>query len=144
MSKPSSHFARFVSSVKGHLVSRYGTATDKSAPSLIGARRKTTSLGVGPFDLERTTVELEWDEEAIVALTETEARRFAREYDGHVARNELKARTADEFDRFVASHSTPDPDPEAATEPAPPPSGASSDDLDLALAIDGAVDASDR
>lgn len=64
-------FARFFSSVEGHLVTRYGTASVKSAASLIGATRTPHEEGGG----------VTWHPEVVVAITEAEAQLYGREYD---------------------------------------------------------------
>lgn len=77
-------FALFVSSVEGHTVSRYGTATGAQANELIGARRQP---GGG----------IVWDVDAICALTERELDLFRREYLGAIAAGALRERTETEY-----------------------------------------------
>ncbi len=83
---------RFFSSVKGHIVSRYGTATKGTSAQRIGVTRKETS----PKGAIAGEVELEWTDE-IVAISAAEAATYATEYDRHVADGALKERTAEEW-----------------------------------------------
>lgn len=87
---PSSHFARFVSSVPGHLVTRYGSS------EYVGARR------------DPKTRELSWQPEAVVALTQHELDRFSREYDRALKDGALVARTAAEYDEQIAKANAAD------------------------------------
>ena len=66
-------FVRFLSSVEGHLVSRYGSATAKTAPTLIGARRTHAEL----VDGLSGQASIEWTDE-IVSLTELSRSRVLR------------------------------------------------------------------
>lgn len=72
-----SPFVKFVSSVEGHLVARYGTATPQSSNVLIGARREVKLDAQGK---ESGEVGIVWTDE-IVALTQGEIDQFAREYE---------------------------------------------------------------
>lgn len=82
MSQPI-QFALYVSSVAGHLVTRFG-----AQGSYVGAERDSS---------DPTTVV--WNEEAIVALTEAEVARYSREYDRLIRGGALRKRTAAEFQR---------------------------------------------
>lgn len=78
-------FVRFLSSVRGAMVSRYGSASQTTRAQQIGC------------GIDREKGELWWDEKEIVALPPAEAEAFVREYDRHVAAGELKERTEDEY-----------------------------------------------
>ena len=85
-------FARFLSSVEGHLVSRYGSATAKTAPTLIGARRTHAEL----VDGLSGQASIEWTDE-IVSLTAAEAAAYKQEYDSAVREGALVERTEAEY-----------------------------------------------
>jgi hypothetical protein len=111
--KPKTPFARFFSSVEGHLVSRYGTASQQRANTLIGALRKTSEpssplagtdavLGTRPpwqtFDLDGAVT---WYPSEVVAISQREAELFRREYDRAVKNGALRERTEDDYLAFV-------------------------------------------
>jgi len=117
-------FALYVSAVKGHLVTRFGTDA-RGLQSFIGAHRV---LG--------NPSEIVWDEETIIPLSEDEATRYRREYQRLIDGKALRRRTEAEFKAQVAARKktaedaiaaakavpTPKPDPPAAPkDPAPKP-----------------------
>lgn len=101
--RPSAPFVRFLSSVEGHLVGRYGSGSPRVAPVQIGATRSArySAKGKDVLGLERSETTITWNPEEVVALTEVEARLFSREYNGHVERGELRERTAEDYDAWV-------------------------------------------
>lgn len=107
---PSTVFAKFVSSVEGHLCARYG-----SNPRVnIGAERVFPDPNKPPsfYDFDAPRVTLKWDTAAISAITHREYAQFQREYDKAIATGALKERTAAEYLAWVAAQNTP-----AATAP---------------------------
>lgn len=87
MSDQLPQFARYLSSVKGFAVSRYGH-------------------GYGPdsgLGCRRTKDGFVWDTDEIVAIPHGEALRFQAEYDGHVRRGELVERRHAEWVARVKS-----------------------------------------
>lgn len=70
-------FVKFVSSVEGCLVQRYGS------PNYVGA--------------VRTPKGIEWLTTQVVGLTETELVRYGREYKNALRDGALKERSADDF-----------------------------------------------
>lgn len=84
-------FARFFSSVEGHLVSRYGSGTSTHSAALIGASR------------DPETGAPSWDTAAVTAITEDEAKRFRREYDQAVQQGALVERSEDDYLAAVAA-----------------------------------------
>ena len=83
MSDPSSkNFGLFLSCVPGRLVRRHGTG------SHIGA---TITVGGGAFD-----------ETVIVPISNAELARFDREYRKSILAGDVRKRTGEEFDAFVA------------------------------------------
>lgn len=97
---PESPFALFVSSVPGHLVSRYGSGGARAAEPL-GAERDAQGV-------------VTWHPEQVLALSHAELARFGREYRRALARGSLSARTEAEYRAFVAAQDAP---PIASTEP---------------------------
>ena len=116
-------FALYVSAVKGHLVTRFGTDA-RGLQSFIGAHRV---LG--------NPSEIVWDEETIVPLSEDEATRYRREYQRLLDGKALRRRTEAEFKAQLAARkkaaddaiatakaaTTPKPEPPAPKDPAPKP-----------------------
>lgn len=106
-------FALYVSAVRGHLVTRFGTA-GRGVQSFIGAHRSPGS-----------PTEIVWDEECITALSEDEVARHSREYQRLLAGGALKQRTAAEYQAQIAASTkpAPEPKPEIEAKPAgePPP-----------------------
>ena len=88
-----SPFALFVSSVEGHVVSRYGATGPTRAPEAIGARRTATGSGWV----------WAWDTAAIASLTHAEVAAFGREYTAAIRAGALRERTAQEFEAYTAS-----------------------------------------
>ena len=88
---PASPFALFVSSVPGHLVTRYGGAR---APELLGATRDAKGV-------------VAWQPDLVLALSHDELARFGREYRRAIARGALLERTEAEYLAFVAAQSAP-------------------------------------
>lgn len=82
--KPPAH-PLYVSSVEGHLVTRYGSPDG----SYIGAERRAGG-GVA------------WDTEAIVPIPQGELDAHRREYRGHIARGELRERKPEEHAELAA------------------------------------------
>ena len=76
----------YVSSVEGHVVSRYGSGKAAGRrDSFIGARR----LDGGGY---------EWDTEVIVALTHAEIARYRGEYRRAIKNGALKERTVADYE----------------------------------------------
>lgn len=71
----------YVSSVPGHLVTRFGTGL------LIGATRD-----------QKDPSKVTWDEELIVKIPEPEGRAYAKEYARALREKSLKVRTLADFD----------------------------------------------
>ncbi len=92
MSEKQSPFAMYVSSKKGRIVSRYGTATLMNANQWIGVSRDPKDPVWG---------ELLWDEDAVTALTHAEVARFGREYEKSIAEGSLVKRTEADFRAYV-------------------------------------------
>jgi hypothetical protein len=88
-----SPFALFLSSVEGHVVSRYGATGPTRAPEAIGARRTATGSGWV----------WSWDTGAIAALTHAEVAAYGREYAAAVRSGALRERTAEEFEAYTAA-----------------------------------------
>ena len=97
-------FARFVRSVQGHAVARYGA----DAAALIGARRRVLT----PEQRRARECPIVWDTERIVALTDDYCRRYRRELDTAIRRGELVEATSAEWDAQQAKS-------EQASAPAP-------------------------
>ena len=89
-------FALYVSAVRGHLVTRFGTARP-GAQSFIGAHRVPGS-----------PAEIVWDEQTIVPLSEAEVARYRREYQRALDGGALKRRTRAEFEAQHASREAPE------------------------------------
>lgn len=104
-------FARFVRSVEGYAVARFGTET------LIGAERRALTRE------QRAAREppIVWDTSTIVPLTKDYCRRYLRELNTAVRRGELIECTRAEWEAQQASK-TP--------EPGPAPSGSGSETLE--------------
>lgn len=85
---PESPFALFVSSVPGHLVTRYGSR------ELLGAERDAKGV-------------VSWRPDDVLALGHLEHARFGREYRRAIARGSLRERTEAEYRAFVAAQATP-------------------------------------
>lgn len=94
MSKKKTPFVRFLSSVQGHIVSRYPS----NEP--IGVR-------VVRGDVEKTL----WLPDVIAALTAEEAAQYRREYDMHVRDGALTERTEDEYLAFIKRQEANDKGP---------------------------------
>jgi hypothetical protein len=92
-------FVRFLRSVKGHLVSRYGTATKTSNNQLIGARRVRRDIPGRENDLIGDA-SVEWTDE-VIALTPAEAAAFKREYDSAVEDKALLECTEADYLAYV-------------------------------------------
>lgn len=106
-----SAFARFVSAVDGHIVTRYSTLRFDSAPDMIGYSRAP----IAPGDPRGAGVPV-FHPEVIVAIPHAEWGRFAREYGRALRHGALRERTADEYLAFVESHAAvpaPEVEPEA-------------------------------
>ena len=90
----------YVSSVEGHLVTRYGTGRRVNGipmPGLlVGAERDPADPSKVVFDTTK-----------IVFIPEQEAVTYAREYRRALQQGALKARTEDEFERQNARSAAP-------------------------------------
>lgn len=86
MSAP--QFARFVSSVEGHMVTRYGTT------QLIGCVRNAAPK---PEDDAAEWKPVSWNTREIVPLTMREAERYTKEYDKAIRNGALKERKREEW-----------------------------------------------
>src|SRR5262245_26208296 len=86
MAESKLRFALYVSAVRGHLVTRFGT-DGNGIQSFIGAHRV-------PGD----PTEIVWDESTIVPLTEGEVARYRREYQRLLDGKALRKRTAAEYE----------------------------------------------
>lgn len=84
------HFAKFVSSVEGHLVTRYGTFPRSN----IGADRTIADDG---------TVTLTWDTKRVNPISNAEYARYKREYDTALAEKALTERSAEDYVAFMAA-----------------------------------------
>jgi hypothetical protein len=98
-------FALYVSAVRGHLVTRFGTA-GRGVQSFIGAHRAPGS-----------PTEIVWDVESITALSEDEVARHLREYQRLLDGGALKKRTAAEYRAQVADRTKPEPETVAEAKP---------------------------
>jgi len=93
-------FALFVSPVKGHLVSRFGTARADHGPSIIGGslERIPEKDPNKPISIvERGAGRWSVDPKVIVALTHDEIAIYGREYSRAIKGGSLVRRTAAEF-----------------------------------------------
>ena len=123
MPEPPVRFALFVSAVRGHLVTRFGTDRP-GLQSFIGAAR-----------LPGAPTEIVWDEQTIVPLSEAEVGRFRREYQRAIDGKALRQRTPEEYQAQVAARKKAEGEalaaakkaadekskpPEKAKDPAPP------------------------
>ena len=82
-------FAIYLSSVEGHAVARFGSASNGRPNELIGAIRSKGGAGIT------------WDTEAITPLTEREFGAYRREYMGAIAEKALVVRTEDQYFAWV-------------------------------------------
>lgn len=83
-------FVRFVSPVKGRLVSRW------DAPgTYVGARLATTAERAAGSD------GVIWDEELVLPLTEAFCRRFDKELRSALRNGDLRERKADDYRRWL-------------------------------------------
>jgi hypothetical protein len=96
-------FTRFVRSVEGHAVARYGA----DAAALIGARRRVLT----PEQRRARECPIVWDTERIVALTGDYCRKYLRELNTSIRRGELIEATREEWEAQQAK--------EQASAPAP-------------------------
>ncbi len=78
-------FAIYLSSVEGHAVARFGTASNGRPNELIGAVRSKGGAGIT------------WDTKAITPLTEREFGAYRREYMGAIVEKALTVRTAEDY-----------------------------------------------
>jgi hypothetical protein len=102
-------FALYVSSMEGHLVTRYGAGA-RGAPSYIGARREAGD-----------PTQIVWDPELVVALTADEVARHRLEYERELDAKALRRRTEAEFIAQVERETAPAaPPPAAPSSPATP------------------------
>src|SRR5262245_49207601 len=109
MAETTVRFALYVSAVKGHLVTRFGT-DGRSVQSFIGAQRVHGS----PTDIV-------WDEETIVPLTDAEVARYRREYQRMIDGKALRKRTEAEYKAQLAARKKAADDALAAAKQAAPP-----------------------
>ncbi len=72
---------RYFSSVKGHVVQRYGTGVHVGVVRAAGG--------------------WEWDEDEVVAIPETECCKYEREYQNAVRHKALQKRSQDDYDAYV-------------------------------------------
>ncbi len=82
-----SRFAKFVSSVRGRVVSRMDTG------EFIGARRLQTTKA----ERQSGVASIEWEEERVVPLTHEYYTRFRRETDRAIKHGDLKERSAEDW-----------------------------------------------
>ena len=82
---PPPAFAIYLSSVEGHAVARFGTASNGRPNELIGAVRMKGGAGIT------------WNTKAITPLTEREFGAYRREYMGAIAEKALTVRTEDDY-----------------------------------------------
>lgn len=87
---PKHPYALFVSSVPGHLVSRYGSASASRANELLGAERTVDG-------------EVVWHTDAVLVVSEAELARFSREYRRAIATGALRERTEADYLDFVTA-----------------------------------------
>jgi hypothetical protein len=97
---PTKYFAKFVSSVEGHLVARYGSQPREN----IGARRihPDPNKPAAPYDFDAPRVELVWETETVYALTHREYALYRREYDKAIAQKALKVRSPSDYLAWLA------------------------------------------
>lgn len=98
-------FVKFVRSVEGHAVARYGSGSRTTANELIGATR---------VDVDR----IEWDTERVTPLTEEYCAKYSRELRRSLKLGELVEVTEDDYLAYVTE---PEPKPEPKPEPEPEP-----------------------
>ncbi len=87
-------FAKFVRSVEGHAVARYGSGSRGMANELIGARR---------VDVDR----IEWDTERVTPLTEEYCAKYSRELRRSLKLGELVEVTEDDYLAYVTAPDNP-------------------------------------
>lgn len=103
---PQFPFAMFVSSVEGHVVSRYGQNVPIGVtfvPSPPPKRGEAPTPNRPPV----------WNEK-IVALTAAEVAQYGHYYEKHFARGELKKRTFAEWEAQQAKSEPKPPEPQPA------------------------------
>jgi hypothetical protein len=123
-------FARYFSSKAGHLVTRYGSGGGIVAPSYIGARRVTGNMPdrFPPRDVGggKQVTDRDWrgvggvvyDHDEVVAITEQEAARYAKEYGEAVRDGALVERTHEDFVAYMEGQIARAKDADAATKKA--------------------------
>lgn len=89
---------QYVSSVKGHLVTRFPSLRSPVA-QYIGATRKGK--------------EIVWDETVVVAIPAKEWQQYRREYRRAIADGALKSRTAEDFEKYREAKGKADSELEA-------------------------------
>jgi len=97
-------FVKFVSGVKGRLVSRYGSARAKLGPSIIGGVKEPMALpdhGKPTSFLARGAAPVSIDESIIVALTEDEWNAYRREYTRALRDGSLRERSEEDYWAWV-------------------------------------------
>lgn len=92
-------FVKFVRSVEGHAVARYGSGSRSMANELIGATR---------VDVDR----IEWDTERVTPLTEEYCAKYSRELRRSLKLGELVEVTEDDYLAYVTA-----PEPATKAEP---------------------------
>lgn len=110
---PGPEFVRFVSPVKGRLVSRW------DAPgTLIGARLTTAA--------ERATgaEPIIWDEELVLPLTDAFCRRFDKELRRALANGDLKKRKREDYESWLKAEAKREADRAVARRAAEKPAKA--------------------
>ena len=102
-------FGLYVSAVRGHLVTRFGTDR-RGIQSFIGAYRAPGN-----------PTEIVWDEETIIPLGEAEVARYRREYERLIAGGALKKRTAAEYQTQVEARTKAEKESRATPKATPGP-----------------------
>ena len=87
-----SAFAKFVSPVEGHIVTRYSTLRPGAAPDMIGYTRAPLAAGDG-----RGAGSPVIQPDVIAAIPHREWTRYAREYGRALRLGALRERTAEEY-----------------------------------------------
>jgi hypothetical protein len=102
-------FTRFVRSVEGYAVARYGA----DAAALIGAQRRVLT----PEQRRARECPIVWDTQRIVALTKDYCRKYLRELNTAIRRGELTECTREQWEAQQAKQEQASaPAPAAATE----------------------------
>ncbi len=90
-------FALYVSSVEGHVVTRFSSHKMGRRPTLIGAIRD-----------HNDPTKITWDTKRIVGIPEAEYTRFGREYNREINAGGLTKRTAKEYAEQLKANAAAD------------------------------------